>query len=98
MILDETGKPARPWLTVIEDDHSRAVAGYTVFLGAPSSLQTVLALRQAVWRKSDPAWPVCGSPAVPYSDHGADFTSSHLTQMCADVRVQLIHSTPGVPR
>ncbi|HZM68399.1 MAG TPA: Mu transposase C-terminal domain-containing protein [Nakamurella sp.] len=98
MIMDETGKPARPWLTVIEDDHSRAVAGYTVFLGAPSSLQTALALRQAVWRKSDPAWPVCGLPAVLYSDHGADFTSSHLTQVCADVRVQLIHSTPGVPR
>ena len=27
MVLDET---ARPWLTVILDDHSRAVAGYTV--------------------------------------------------------------------
>ena len=26
MVLDETGKPARPWLTVILDDHSRAVA------------------------------------------------------------------------
>ena len=69
MIMDETGKPARPLLTVIDDDHSRAVAGYTVFLGAPSSLQTALALRQAVWRKSDPAWPVCGLPAVLYSDH-----------------------------
>jgi len=69
-----------------------------VFLGAPSSLQTALALRQAVWRKSDPAWPVCGLPAVLYSDHGADFTSGHLTQVCAAVRVQLIHSTPGVPR
>ena len=36
MILDEAGKPARPWLTVILDDHSRAVAGYTVFLGDPT--------------------------------------------------------------
>lgn len=35
MIVDETDKPARPWLTVILDDHSRVVAGYTVFLGAP---------------------------------------------------------------
>src|SRR5664279_4562221 len=39
MVLDETGKPARPWLTVILDDHSRAVAGYTVFLGDPTALQ-----------------------------------------------------------
>ena len=37
MVLDETGRPARPWLTVILDDHSRAVAGYTVFLGDPTS-------------------------------------------------------------
>ena len=37
MVLDERGKPARPWLTVVLDDHSRAVAGYTVFLGAPTS-------------------------------------------------------------
>jgi len=41
---------------------------------------------------------VCGLPAALYSDHGADFTSTHLAQVCADVKVQLIHSTPGVPR
>jgi putative transposase len=29
-----SGKPARPWLTAIQDDHSRAVAGYAVNLGA----------------------------------------------------------------
>jgi len=57
MVLDETGKPARPWLKVILDDHSWAVAGYTVFLGDPSAMQTALALRQAIWRKQDPAWP-----------------------------------------
>jgi len=46
MILDQAGKPARPWLTTILDDHSRAVAGYTAFLGDPSAMQTALALRQ----------------------------------------------------
>jgi putative transposase len=69
MVLDETGKPARPWLTAILDDHSRAVAGYTVFLGDPSAWQTALALRQAIWRKSDPAWPVSGLPAALYVDN-----------------------------
>jgi putative transposase len=98
MVLDQAGRPARPWLTVILDDHSRAVPGYTVFLGDPSMLQTALAFRQAIWRKTDPAWPVCGLPAVLYSDHGADFTSTHIVQVCADLRVQLIHSTPGHPR
>ena len=98
MVLDEAGRPARPWLTVILDDHSRAVAGYTVFLGDPSAWQTALALRQAIWRKTDPAWPVCGLPAALYIDHGADFTSTHIAQVCADLRVQLIHSPPGQPR
>ena len=63
---------------------------YTVFTGDPSALQTALALRQAIWRKTDPAWPVCGVPAVLYSDHGADFTNTHIAQVCADLRTQLI--------
>jgi putative transposase len=33
-VVTPSGKPARPWLTIIEDDHSRAVAGYAVNLGA----------------------------------------------------------------
>jgi putative transposase len=97
MIIDR-GKAARPWLTVIEDDHSRAIAGYTVFLGAPTALQTSLALRQAVWRKTDPRWQVCGLPDVLYSDHGADFTCRHLQQVCVDTHVELVHSTAGIPR
>src|SRR6266487_1489208 len=28
LLLDEEGKPAKPWLTVIEDDYSRTIAGY----------------------------------------------------------------------
>ncbi|GGM09474.1 Mu transposase C-terminal domain-containing protein [Nakamurella endophytica] len=98
LIVDERGRAVRPWLTVVLDDRSRAVAGYAVFLGAPSAVQTALALRQAIWRKDDAAWPVCGLPATLYSDNGADFTSEHIAQVCADTRVQLIHSTPGVPQ
>ena len=55
-------RPGRPWLTIIEDDHSRAVAGYAVNLGAPSALTTALAFRQAIWRKAWPGWHVCGIP------------------------------------
>jgi len=60
LIVDTCGKEARPWLTTVMDDHSRAVAGYMVMLGAPSALNTSLALRQAIWRKANPKWPVCG--------------------------------------
>lgn len=98
MVPDETGRPARPWLTVILDDRSRMLAGETVFVGDPSALQTALALRQAIWRKTDPDWPVCGVPAVLYSDHGADFTGTHIAQVCADLKTQPIHSCPGKPR
>jgi hypothetical protein len=38
-----------------------------------------------------------GLPAALYSDHGADFTSTHIAQVCADLKVQVIHSTPGRP-
>lgn len=98
LVLDPSGRPTRPWLTVIIDDHSRAVSGYAVNLTPPSSLQTALALRQAIWSKTDPGWQVCGIPAILYSDHGSDFTSRHLEQVCADLHIQLVHSTPGMPR
>lgn len=98
LALDEGGKPVRPWLTTVVDDHSRAVAGYMVFLGAPCVLNTCLALRHAIWRKADPAWPVCGVPDVLYVDHGADFTSRHLDQVAADLRFRVIHSAVARPQ
>lgn len=98
IILDANGAEVRPWLTTVLDDHSRAVAGYMVFLGAPSALNTSLALRQAIWRKVQPDWPVCGIPDVLHVDHGADFTSIHLDQAAADLRFQLIYSAIARPQ
>lgn len=96
-VLDEKNRPSRPWLTTIEDDHSRAVAGYAVALDAPSALSTALALRHAIWRKSEPDWHVCGIPTVLHLDHGADFTSDHLEQVMADLHVKPIYSLKGQP-
>lgn len=98
LILDAGGRPVRPWLTTVLDDYSRVIAGYMVFLGAPSALNTSLALRQAIWRKADPAWPVCGIPDVLYVDHGSDFTSLHLDQAAADLRIRLTYSTVARPQ
>jgi len=98
LILDQGGKPARPWLTTVIDDHSRAIAGYMVFFGAPCVLNTCLALRQAIWRKADPAWPVCGIPDVLHVDHGSDFTSHHLDQVAAALRFQVVYSAVGRPQ
>jgi len=67
LVLDERGNPARPWLTVVLDDCSRAVCGYTVFLGAPSALNLSLALRQAIRPTADSGWVASGLPEVLYA-------------------------------
>lgn len=97
-IIGAKGQKVRPWLTVIMDDFSRAIAGYCLFIGAPSALQTALALRQAIWYKQDEKWPICGIPETLYTDHGSDFTSTHIEYLCIDLKIQLIHSTVGKPR
>jgi putative transposase len=98
LVVEANGSIVRPWLTTVIDDHSRAVAGYTLFLGAPSALQTSLALRQAIWRKPAPGWPVCGIPDILYVDHGSDFTSVHLSQAAVDLHFELIFSTVARPQ
>jgi putative transposase len=99
LIRDADGAAKRPWLTVVLDDHSRAVPGYTVvFLGAPSTLNLSLAMRQAIWFKTDPSWAVHGLPEVLYADHGSDFTSHHLAQVCVDLHIHLIHSIVARPQ
>jgi putative transposase len=98
VLKDDKGLAKKPWLTIIIDDYSRAIAGYMLAFEAPSALHTALALRQAIWRKSEPLWQVCGLPAVLYTDHGSDFTSKHLEQVCADLKIRAIFSQIGKPR
>lgn len=97
-VQNEKGKPVRPWLTVVMDDYSRAIAGYFINLKPPSAMQTALALHQAIWRKSHPKWQVCGIPEAFYTDHGSDFTSHHMEQVSIALKMRLIFSTPGKPR
>lgn len=98
LILDNHKQPQKPWLTVILDDYSRAVAGYYLSFTAPSALQTALALRQAIWRKERPDWQVCGIPHILYTDHGSDFTSRHIEQVVTDLKIQLVLSAVAKPR
>jgi putative transposase len=98
LVLDATGKAVRPWLTIIMDDYSRAVAGYTLFLEAPTTLPTALAFRQALWRKPQAAWPVCGLPDVLYVDYGSDCTSTHLEQVAAARHFHLVFASVGRPQ
>lgn len=96
--LHKDKKEGYPWLTIVMDDFSRAIMGFSLFIGAPSATQTALALRRAIWYKQDKEWPACGIPEILYTDHGADFTSTHIGYVCADLKIQLIHSAVGKPR
>ena len=98
LILGANGKSDRPWLTTVMDDYSRAICGYTVFTGAPSALNTALALRQAIWRKQNPSWAMCGLPDILHVDHGSDFTSEHLERTAVALHIRTIHSTVGRPQ
>lgn len=82
-MLDENDRPARPWLTVILDDHFPGRRRVHVFLGSPSAMQTALALRPAVWRKADPGvggLRVAGRPVQRQRD------GFHNRPHCAGVR------------
>src|SRR2546421_9789372 len=98
LVLNEQGKPAKPWLTIILDDYSRGVPGYYLGFASPTALQTALTLHQAIWHKVDARWHLCGIPARFYTDNGSDFTSQHLEQVAADLKIELVFSWPGHPR
>lgn len=98
VLLDEVGKPTKPWLTAIEDDYSRLIVGYRLSFQPSTALTTALTLRQAICHKEDPRWPAYGIPTVFYSDHGSDFTSQHMEQVAADLPMELIFSQVSVPR
>jgi transposase InsO family protein len=98
LLLREDGQTAGPWLTIVIDDYSRAIAGYYLGFDPPSSMRTALALRQGIWRKGHPHWHICGIPEVLYTDNGSDFTSNHLEQVAVDLKIRLVFSTPGKPQ
>ena len=82
----------------LQDDYSRMIVGYRLSFQPATALTTALTLRQAIWRKEDPRWSACGIPSVFYTDHGSDFTSKHMEQVAADIRMELVFSEKGVPR
>jgi len=97
-LLNDKNKPQKPWLTVVIDDCSRAICGYELSFLSPSAQKTSLCMRHAIWRKPDPDWGILGVPAIFYTDHGSDFTSKHIEQVCIDLKIRLIFSQIAQPR
>lgn len=97
-LLDDNGSVRKPWLTIVIDDYSRAVCGYFLSFDAPSSINTALCLRQAIWKKNKSSWPMCGIPRILYTDHGTDFMSLHIEQVCIRLKIRMINSMVGRPQ
>ena len=97
-VLTENGTEKKPWATTIIDDYSRAIAGLFISLEAPSALNTSLALRHAIWRKSDSRWLISGIPQILYTDHGSDFMSGHIEQVCIALKIRTLNSAVGRPQ
>lgn len=98
VLIDEKEISRKPWLTIIIDDYSRVICGYYLSFEDPCSINTALALRQAIWRKGNPKWQICGIPQILYSDNGSDFKSDHIKQVAIDLKIQLKNSIPGKPQ
>lgn len=98
LIFNEKGAAQSPWLTIIIDDYSRAIAGYFLGFQPPSSLRIALALRQAIWYKQLPGWNICGIPEKFYSDQGSDFRSSHIEQVAIELGFEPIQTVPEEPQ
>lgn len=98
LLLNEKEEAQKPWVTIIEDDYSRAIPGFFVSFDSPCAVNTALALRQAIWRKQNPDWQVCGIPEIIYTDNGSDFISEHIEKVCATLKIRLINTIPGRPQ
>lgn len=98
VVFDARKQALKPWLTAIVDDYSRAVPGYFLGFQPPSSMRIALALRQAIWRKEDSGWSICGIPEKFYSDRGSDFMSQHIEQVSIDLKFERIHTEPDEPQ
>ena len=96
--IDEFGRVGKVWLTAITDDFSRVVMGYYLGVGAANSMRIALAMRQAIWKKDDARWAVCGIPEVLYTDRGRDFKSTHIEQVCLDLKIKVVRTRRRKPR
>lgn len=97
-VWDSVGNAVKPVLTVIIDDYSRAIMGYYLDLDPPSSQRTAITLRQAIWKKDNPLWLVCGIPDVFYTDRGSDFHSNRIKQIAADLSFKQSRRRSGKPQ
>lgn len=92
-VVDEESRLpiARPILTLMIDEFSRAVVGMHLSLYPPSTLSVALALTHGILPKSAflkkheiaAPWEICGLPNALFTDNAAEFDSRGLAAGCA---------------
>lgn len=97
-VSNERGQRVRPWLTLIEDDYSRAICGYALSTETPGALQIALVLRHAIRPKTNPLWPLQGLPNQLYTNRGRDFLSDHIKEICLRLHIDVLRARPRQPR
>ena len=80
-----TGKSRKTYLMGIIDDHSRLVVHAQYYLNEQSWC-LMDTLKQAIQRR--------GIPDTFYTDNGKIFTSDHMKEVCARLKIHLVHARP----
>lgn len=96
----------RPTLTLIIDAYTRMCVGCYVSLGAPSVIQTAMALLRAFLPKGalleaagqDWDWPCHGFPEILHSDNGSDFHSLAIRRGLSTYGIEQHFRPPGRPQ
>lgn len=80
-----TGKSRKTYLMGIIDDHSRLVVHAQYYL-QEQSWCLMDTFKQAIKRR--------GIPDTFYTDNGKIFTSDHMKEVCANLKIHLVHARP----
>ncbi len=96
-VMADREVPQRVWITVLLDEYSRTVAGFSLSTAYPDAWSIALALYHAVRPKAHPAWLNHGLPEVIQPDHGRDFLSSAIEISCAYLGIQIDPDPPHYP-
>jgi putative transposase len=107
IVVDEINrKPlGRPWLSLVIDNASRMVCGFSLSMIPPSSISVALALVHSVapkdlWladRELSFEWPVSGLPNVVYMDNAREFHAEALRSAAQEYGIDLEFRPMGRP-
>lgn len=79
------GKSRRTFLMGIIDDHSRLIV-HAQYYFQEQSWCLMDTFKQAIKRR--------GIPEIFYTDNGKIFTSEHMKEVCAQLKIRLVHARP----